>query len=35
LSSVFAGLAIAALLLLRVERFFALEQELRALEELG
>jgi len=35
LSSVFAGLAIAVLLLLRVERFFALEQELRALEELG
>jgi branched-chain amino acid transport system permease protein len=35
LSRVFAGLAIAALLLLRVERFFALEQELRALEELG
>jgi branched-subunit amino acid ABC-type transport system permease component len=33
LSSVFAGLAIAALLLLRVERFFALDQELRALEE--
>ena len=35
LSSIFAGLTIAALLLLRVERFFALEQELRALEELG
>jgi len=35
LSSVFAGLAIAVLLLLRVERFFALEQELRALEELA
>lgn len=35
LSSVFAGLAVAALLLVRVERFFALEQELRALEELG
>ena len=35
LSSIFAGLLIAALLLLRVERFFALEQELRALEELG
>ncbi|MGZ6497029.1 MAG: branched-chain amino acid ABC transporter permease [Actinomycetota bacterium] len=35
LSNVFAGLAIATLLLLRVERFFALEQELRALEELG
>jgi len=35
LSSVFAGLAIVVLLLLRVERFFALEQELRALEELG
>jgi branched-chain amino acid transport system permease protein len=35
LSSVFAGLAIAALLLFRVERFFALDQELRALEELG
>ena len=35
LSSVFAGLAIAALLLFRVERFFALQQELRALEELG
>jgi branched-chain amino acid transport system permease protein len=35
LSRVFAGLAIAVLLLMRVERFFALEQELRALEELG
>ena len=35
LSSVFAGLAIAALLLARVERFFALDQELRALQELG
>lgn len=35
LSRVFAGLAIATLLLLRVERFFALEQELRALEETG
>jgi branched-chain amino acid transport system permease protein len=35
LSSVFAGLAVAAMLLLRVERFFALDQELRALEELG
>lgn len=35
LSRVFAGLAVAALLLFRVERFFALEQELRALEELG
>lgn len=34
LSSVFAGLAVAALLLFRVERFFAVEQELRALEEL-
>ena len=33
LSRVFAGLVIAALLLFRVERFFALEQELRALEE--
>lgn len=33
-SSMLAGLAIAALLLLRVERFFAVEQELRALEEL-
>lgn len=35
LSRVFAGLAVAALLLLRVERFFALDQELRALEEVG
>lgn len=35
LSSVFAGLVIAALLLGRVERFFALDQELRALQELG
>ena len=35
LSSVFAGLAIAVLLLTRVERFFALDQELRALQELG
>jgi len=35
LSSVFAGLAIAGLLLTRVERFFALDQELRALQELG
>lgn len=35
LSRVLAGLAIAVLLLTRVERFFALEQELRALEELG
>ena len=35
LSSVFAGLAIAVLLLARVERFFALDQELRALQELG
>jgi branched-subunit amino acid ABC-type transport system permease component len=35
LSSIFAGLLIAVLLLFRVERFFALEQELRALEELG
>lgn len=34
LSSVFAGLVVAALLLFRVERFFAVEQELRALEEL-
>lgn len=34
LSSVFAGLTIAALLLFRVERYFAPEQELRALEEL-
>jgi len=33
LSSVFAGLAVAALLLGRVERFFALDQELRALQE--
>jgi hypothetical protein len=32
---VFAGLAVAVLLLLRVERFFALDQELRALEETG
>jgi branched-chain amino acid transport system permease protein len=35
ISSVFAGLAIAVMLLMRVERFFALDQELRALEELG
>jgi branched-chain amino acid transport system permease protein len=35
ISSVFAGLAIAVLLLARVERFFALDQELRALQELG
>jgi branched-chain amino acid transport system permease protein len=35
LSSVFAGIAIAVLLLARVERFFALDQELRALQELG
>jgi branched-chain amino acid transport system permease protein len=35
LSSVFAGLVIAVLLLTRVERFFALDQELRALQELG
>jgi branched-chain amino acid transport system permease protein len=35
LSSVFAGLVIAFLLLGRVERFFALDQELRALQELG
>jgi branched-subunit amino acid ABC-type transport system permease component len=35
LSSVFAGLAVAFLLLTRVERFFALDQELRALQELG
>ncbi|MBI4728603.1 MAG: branched-chain amino acid ABC transporter permease [Acidobacteria bacterium] len=35
LSRVFAGLAIATLLLLRVERHFALEQELRALEDAG
>ena len=35
LSTVFAGLAVAALLLARVERFFALDQELRALQELG
>lgn len=35
LSRVFAGLVIAALLLARIERFFALEQELRALEETG
>ncbi|MFA5890507.1 MAG: branched-chain amino acid ABC transporter permease [Actinomycetota bacterium] len=35
LSRVFAGLAVAVLLLLRVERFFALDQELRALEEAG
>jgi branched-subunit amino acid ABC-type transport system permease component len=35
LSSVFAGLAVAVLLLARVERFFALDQELRALQELG
>jgi len=35
LSSVFAGVAVAVLLLARVERFFALDQELRALQELG
>ena len=35
ISSVFAGLAVAVLLLTRVERFFALDQELRALQELG
>jgi branched-chain amino acid transport system permease protein len=35
LSRVFAGLAVAGLLLFRVERFFALDQELRALEESG
>ena len=35
LSSVFAGLTVAVLLLTRVERFFALDQELRALQELG
>lgn len=35
LASVFAGLAVAFLLLTRVERFFALDQELRALQELG
>jgi branched-subunit amino acid ABC-type transport system permease component len=35
LSRVFAGLAVAFLLLTRVERFFALDQELRALQELG
>lgn len=35
LASVFAGLAVAVLLLTRVERFFALDQELRALQELG
>lgn len=35
LSSVAAGLAVAALLLARVERFFALDQELRALQEAG
>ena len=35
LSSVFAGLAVATLLLARVERFFALDQELRALQEAG
>lgn len=34
-SRVFAGLAIAALLLARVERFFALDQELKALQEQG
>ena len=35
LSGVFAGLVIAVLLLTRVERFFALDQELKALQELG
>jgi branched-chain amino acid transport system permease protein len=35
LSRVLAGLAIAVLLLARVERFFALEQEIKALEEIG
>ena len=35
LSSVAAGLAVAILLLTRVERFFALDQELRALQEAG
>jgi branched-chain amino acid transport system permease protein len=35
LSSVAAGLAVAVLLLARVERFFALDQELRALQEAG
>lgn len=34
-SRLLAGVGIAALLLLRVERFFALEQEIRALEETG
>lgn len=35
MSRLLAGVGIAALLLLRVERFFALEQEIRALEETG
>jgi branched-chain amino acid transport system permease protein len=35
LSGVAAGLAVATLLLARVERFFALDQELRALQEAG
>ncbi len=35
LSGVAAGLAVAVLLLARVERFFALDQELRALQEAG
>ena len=35
LSSIAAGLAVAVLLLARVERFFALDQELRALQEAG
>ena len=35
LSSVAAGLAVAALLLSRFDRFFALDQELRALQEAG
>jgi branched-chain amino acid transport system permease protein len=34
-SRLLAGVGIAVLLLLRVERFFALEQEIRALEETG
>jgi branched-chain amino acid transport system permease protein len=34
-SRLLAGVGIAVLLLLRVERFFALEQEIRALEEVG
>lgn len=35
ISRLLAGIGIAVMLLLRVERFFALEQEIRALEETG